>query len=294
MRRTKRTVALTMALAAATAPLLALASPAAAESTKTTTITQTAQNLPLDWLSLDAVTGTQLLQRAKQLLGKGYVPQALSVSNAANPQYTCVWVKDTASKVNVLQGLSSTDLTKTIAEQAKLGFQPELISGTGTGSDAVFAAVFEKTTEQVKSQLAMTKETFAKVNAEFSAAGYSIASLDVYGTVERPLYAAVWVAGAVSGSVQVTLGQTVEQRGQEFLAKARQGLRPIAMAVEPGKLITTVWAKGSSTGIKETLGLSKVTHTLKATQLRTLGYVPQSVDTEGGLISAIWVKNKTS
>jgi hypothetical protein len=289
MRSTKRAVALTTALAAATAPLLALASPALAEQPAKTT--QTVQNLPLDWLSLDALSGTQLVQRVKQLLGKGYVPSALSVSNAANPQYTSLWVKDATRKVNVLQGLSATDLSKRIQEQAKAGFQPSLISGTGSGPDAVFAAVFEKTTEQIKSQLAMTKETFAKVNAEFTAAGYGIASLDVYGTVERPLYAAVWVAGAATGTVQVTLGQTVEERGKEFLEKAKQGLRPVLMAVEPGKLYTTVWSKGSSTGLKEYLNLSKLTYTVKSTQLKTLGYKPTILSTEDNVIASIWSKS---
>ncbi|MGN9837517.1 hypothetical protein ACTMTI_05275 [Nonomuraea sp. H19] len=290
MRSKKRIVALATALAAATAPLLAIASPAVAEPTKTTT-TQTAQNLPLDWLSLDALSGTQLLQRAKQLLGKGYVPSALSVTNAANPQYTTVWIKDATSKVNILQGLTGTDLTKRITEQLKAGYQPKLISGTGTGANAVFAAVFEKTTNQVKSQLSMTKETFVKVNAELTAAGLSLASLDVYGTVERPLYAAVWVAGAAGGAVQVTLGQTLEQRGQELVAKTKQGLRPVLMSIEPGKLYTTVWSKGSATGVKEYLDLSKVTYTLQATKLKALGYLPQCLDIEGGTIAAIWSKS---
>ncbi|TMR25646.1 hypothetical protein ETD86_00525 [Nonomuraea turkmeniaca] len=289
MRRTQRMVALTTVLAAATAPLLAIASPAAAAPAKATT--QTAQNLPLDWLTLDALSGSQLLQRVKGLLSKGYVPSALSVSNAANPQYTSVWIKDTTRKVNVLQGLSTTNLQKTISDQLKAGFQPAMITGTGTGANAVFGAVFEKTTEQVKSQLGLTKETFAKVNAEFAAAGYSVASLDVYGTVERPLYAAVWVAGAATGTVQVTLGQTVEQRGQELLAKAKQGLRPVLMAVEPGKLYTTVWSKGSATGLKEYLNLSRLTYTLKATQMKALGYKPTILDTEGGVFAAIWSKS---
>jgi hypothetical protein len=285
-------VALTTALAAVTAPLLAIASPAAAEPAKTTAA-QSVQNLPLDFLSLDALTGTQLAQRVKQLLGKGYVPEALSVTNAANPQYTSVWIKDTTRKVNVLQGLSATNLQKTVSDQVKAGFQPAMITGTGVGAEAVFAAVFEKTTAQAKSQLNLTKEAFAKVNAELSASGYAIASLDVYGTVERPLYAAVWVAGAATGSVQVTLGQTVEQRGQELLAKAKQGLQPVAMAVEPGKLYATVWGKASETGLKEYLSLSRLTYTLQATKMKALGYQPTILDTEGGVFASVWAKAKS-
>ncbi|MBF8189738.1 hypothetical protein ITP53_29195 [Nonomuraea sp. K274] len=286
MRSTHRIVALSTALAVATAPL-AFASPASAAPAKTT---GTAQNLPLEWLSLPALGGTDLLQRVKDLLGKGYVPEALSVTNAANPQYLSVWVKDTTKKVNVLQDLSVTELPQRINEQLKAGFQPTKITATGTGADAVFAAVFEKTAGKVLSKLGMTKEIFTKVNAQQAAAGYGIASLDVYGTVEQPLYAAVWVAGAATGTVKVSLGQTVEERGKELLAMARQGLRPVVMAVEPGKLLTTVWGKGSSTGLKETLSLSRVTYTLKATQLKALGYRPEILDTEGGLFAAIWSK----
>jgi hypothetical protein len=255
------------------------------------TTTQAVQTQALDWLSLDALSGTALLQRVKDLLGKGYVPSALNVTNAANPQYTSLWIKDTTRKVNVLQGLSATDLPARIQEQVKAGFQPKLITGTGTGASAVFGVVFEKTTQLAKSQLSMSKETFAKVNAEFTAAGYSIASLDVYGTVEKPLYAAVWVAGAAAGTLQVTLGQTVEQRGAELLAKTKQGLRPVLMAVGPGKLYTTVWSKGSTTGLKEYLSLSKLTYTVKSAQLKALGYRPQILSAEDGVIASIWSKS---
>lgn len=286
--RTPRIVALTTAVAAAAAPMLALASPAIAEQRTTTTATAV-QSGPLDWLTY-TLNATQQLDRVKKLLSTGYVPQALSVSNAANPQYLSVWVKDATRKVNVLQGLSTTDLQKRIAEQLKLGYQPTAITGTGSGASTVFAAVFEKTTQKVQSKLAMTKDTFAKVNAQLSAAGFGIASLDVYGTVEKPLYAAVWVAGAATGAVKVSIGQTVEERGKELLAMARQGLRPVVMAVEPGNLITTVWSKGSTAGLKEYLNLSRVSYTLKSTQLKALGYQPTIVDTEGGRISSIWSK----
>ncbi|MEV0386434.1 hypothetical protein [Nonomuraea sp. NPDC050643] len=283
----KRAAALTAAVATATVPLLALASPAMAQQPAKTAAVQTQV---LDWLSLDALSGTALAQRVKELLGKGYVPSALNVTNATNPQYTSLWVKDTVGKVNVLQGLSATDLPKQIDQQVKSGFQPKLITGTGTGPSAVFAAVFEKTTQLAKSQLSMSKETFAKVNAEFTAAGYSIASLDVYGTVEKPLYAAVWVAGAATGAVQVTLGQTVEERGKELLAKTKQGLQPVLMAVEPGKLYTTVWSKGSATGLKEYLNLSKLTYTLKSAEMKALGYSPKILSAEDGVIASVWSK----
>ncbi|MFI6741382.1 hypothetical protein ACIBI9_51420 [Nonomuraea sp. NPDC050451] len=287
--RTPRTVAITAAVAATVAPLLAIATPASAQ--QSTETTKSVQSIPvLDWLSLDSLNPTEQLKKVKQLLGTGYVPEALSVTNAANPQYTSVWIKDATRKVSVLQGLSATDLPTRITEQAKNGFQPTMITGTGTGAGAIFAAVFEKTTEKVQSKLNMTKDVFASVNAQLSAAGFSVASLDVYGTVEKPLYAAVWVAGAASGAVQVTAGQTVEQRGKELLAKTKEGLRPVLMAVEPGKLYTTVWSKGSATGLKEYLNLSKLTYTLKATELKALGYRPEVLDTEGSTIAAIWSK----
>jgi hypothetical protein len=289
MRNTPRIVAVTTALAAATAPLLALSSPAIAEQPAKTV--QSVQSLPLNWLSFQGLTESAHLQRIKQLLGTGYVPSALSVTNAANPEYTSVWVKDATRKVNVLQDLSVTDLPKRITEEQKLGFQPTMITGTGTGAGAIFAAVFEKTTRKLQSKTDLTKDTLATVNTQLSAAGYSIASLDVYGTAEKPLYAAVWAAGAIAGTVQVTTGQTVEQRGRELLARAKQGLVPVAMAVEPGKLYTTVWGKGSSTGLKEYLQLSRVTYKLKSIELKGLGYHPTVVDVEDNVYAAIWSKS---
>lgn len=289
MRNTPRIVAVTTVLAAATAPLLALSSPAMAEQPAKTA--QSAQSLPLNWLSLQGLTENAHLQRIKQLLGTGYVPSALSVTNAANPEYTSVWVKDATRKVNVLQDLSVTDLPKRITEQQQLGFQPTMITGTGTGAGAIFAMVFEKTTRKLQAKTDMTKDTLATVNTQLSTAGYSIASLDVYGTAEKPLYAAVWAAGAATGAVQVTTGQTVEQRGRELLARAKQGLAPVAMAVEPGKLYTTVWGKASSTGLKEYLQLSSVTYKLKSLEMKGLGYHPIVTNVEDNVYAAIWSKN---
>ncbi|MCW2881427.1 MAG: hypothetical protein JWQ95_5527 [Sphaerisporangium sp.] len=289
MRSTPRIVALTTALAAATAPLLALASPAnAAQPTKTT---KTVQNLPLDWLTYQGLPGIDQLQRVKQLLQTGYVPSALSVTNAANPQYTSVWVKDATRKVNVLQDLSVTDLPKRVTEQLKGGFQPTMITATGSGPGAIFAAVFEKTTRKAQSKIGMTKDAFAAANAQLTAAGYSITSVDVYGTREKPLYAAVWAVGAIMGTVNVTMGQTVEQRGNELLARAKEGLRPVLMAIEPGNLYTTVWSKGSSTGLKEYLQLTRLTYTLKSTELQALGYRPTILDTQGSRFASVWSKN---
>ncbi|MEV1247992.1 hypothetical protein ACIBO2_56315 [Nonomuraea sp. NPDC050022] len=289
MRNTPRIVAVTTVLAAATAPLLALSSPAMAEQPAKTV--QSAQSLPLSWLSLQGLTESAHLQRIKQLLGTGYVPSALSVTNAANPEYTSVWVKDATRKVNVLQDLSVTDLPKRITEQQQLGFQPTMITGTGAGTGAIFAAVFEKTTRKLQSKTNLTKEALATVNTQLGAAGYQISSLDVYGTAEKPLYTAVWAAGAVTGTLQVTTGQTVEQRGRELLARAKQGLSPVAMAIEPGKLYTTVWGKANSTGLKEYLQLSSVTYKLKSLEMKGLGYHPIVTNVEDNVYAGIWSKN---
>ncbi|TDC11472.1 hypothetical protein E1267_00590 [Nonomuraea longispora] len=288
MRSARRIIAISTALAAATAPLLAVASPAAAAQPATTV----QQALPLDdVLPIQGLNPLQQLKRVKQLLKSGYVPQALSVTNAANPQYASVWVKDTTRKVNVLQGLSALDLQKRITEQLRLGFVPSIISGTGSGPGAIFAAVFEKKASgKAEAKVDLTKDAFQKLNTQLSGSGLSLASVDVYGTVEKPLYAAVWVAGAATGAVKVSLGQTVEQRGKELLAMAKQGLRPVLMAIEPGQLYTTVWSKGSTTGLKEHLNLNRVTYTVQNTKMKALGYTPVVLDTAGNTFAAIWSK----
>ncbi|MEO3793112.1 hypothetical protein ABGB14_23105 [Nonomuraea sp. B10E15] len=288
MRSARRIIAISTALAAATAPLLAVASPAAAQPATTTV----QRNLPLDdVLPLQGLNPLAQLKRVKQLLKSGYVPQALSVTNAANPQYASLWVKDVTRKVNVLQGLTAIDLQKRITEQLKLGYVPTIISGTGSGPGAIFAAVFEKKPSgKAEAKVDLTKGAFQKLNAQLSGAGLSLASVDVYGTVEKPLYAAVWVAGAATGAVKVSLGQTVEERGKELLAMARQGLRPVLMAIEPGQLYTTVWSKGPTTGLKENLQLSRVTYTLQNTKMKALGYTPVVLDTAGNTFAAIWSK----
>ena len=105
MRNAKRVAALTAAVATATAPLLALASPAIAEqSAKPTQPSRTCR-----WSGSRSTrsAGPSCCSAARPA-EQGLVPTALNVTNAASPQYTSLWTKDATRKVNVLQGLSAT------------------------------------------------------------------------------------------------------------------------------------------------------------------------------------------
>ncbi len=84
-------------------------------------------------------------QRFNALAPKGWRMISLSVhGDPGSPQYSAVWVKEAGPAYVATHDLPIGQYQKWFTDQTNKGFVPVLLSATGSGSNAIVAAVFEK------------------------------------------------------------------------------------------------------------------------------------------------------
>jgi hypothetical protein len=272
MRSTAKIAA--FAAAAVAAPMVAFASPAAAEQQAATVrpaaVAQSKQQADYPGLlTRVGLTVKQLLENVTKLLKMGYAPQSVSVSDALNPKYSVVWIKDKAkaAQTQLVPGLKGNQLLQKIAEMAKNGYSPLQISATGAGANAVFAVIFQKSAPPAQVKIGLTKAQFQALNAQLNAAGLVILSLNVYGTPNEPLYAGIWTPLGKLGEVRLTMDKTVEQHAEHLKNNLKQGLELLFVTIGPDGKLVGGWVKKNGDTLQKVVGLNGLGSKLQLNKL---------------------------
>ncbi|WP_067174576.1 hypothetical protein [Microtetraspora niveoalba] len=234
------------------------------------------------------VTAAQQAQKFHDLSGKGYVPVSLSISSG--PSYAGVWVKSPGVSWAMYQDMSSQGYQQRFDEYNAKGYQPTVVTATGSGDGARFAAVFVKKSGKFVARHNMTAAQFTSANASAVANGLAPASVDVYGTAAAPMYAAIWTANPSGVRWEVTVGKSFTEHEAEFRARVSNGYRPGYVAVGPGGTYTAVWRNDKIDGWFEYTGMSSSGYQSRFNELRSEGYFPAQVNSEDGKYAAIWTK----
>ena len=155
------------------------------------------------------VTGAEHQTRFNELAGQGYRMISLSVyGDPGDARYAAVWVQRPGPAWVAMHGRNSADYQAFFDTQTSQGYVPVLITATGTSSNAVFAAVFEKgisgpwiARHGMVSGPAATVGTFEYRNQSAVNSKLILRSLAIYGTAADRRYAAIWHAnpGYVKG-----------------------------------------------------------------------------------------------
>jgi hypothetical protein len=227
--------------------------------------------------------------KARSLMKQGYRPISFSVSNAANPRYAGVWVKDPGSQFAIYQDMSASGYQRRFNALRAKGFGPAVVSATGPARHPVFAAIWEKKSGKWMARHGLTPDEFRRLNRSADRDGYILTSVDAYGTPGDLRYAAVWSADSAGLSWTCTYGKTSSQNKREFDARLARGYRPTDIAVEPGGTYTTVWVK-DHTPFYAYQGMSASGYQNRFDKLNAKGYFPVQVDAEDGAYSGVWEK----
>src|SRR5690242_5552548 len=75
---------------------------------------------------------------------QGYRIISLSVYGGSDPRYAVVWVKSAGPAWQACRGRDGAGYQAFFDEWTGKGYVPRIVTATGSGSSAVFAAVFEK------------------------------------------------------------------------------------------------------------------------------------------------------
>lgn len=275
MRTAGKLAAVASLLAGGIAPVVAMAPAAVAQAAPA-------------YVGYHGVTGSQQVARFKELRGKGYRPLTVNVS--AGPRYAAVWTKGVSSADwQMYQGLSAAELQKRFDAARAKGLQPISLSATGSGDDAVFATVYDKRGGKFQSRVGLTAGQFATGNKQAAAQGYVLSSVDVYGTADKPLYAAIWSANP-GGAWYWTSGKSAAEHTAEFKARQAKGYRPTAVAVAPDGTYTAVWRKDGLRSWAHFIEMNGSGYQKRFDALKAKGLYPVQVNVENGRYAAIFVK----
>lgn len=148
------------------------------------------------------ISGADHQARFNQLSQNGYRMISLSVHGAPNDaRYTAVWVKRPGPAFVAVHGVSAAGYQTFFNQSTSQGYGPVLVSATGSASDAVFAAVFEKgivgpwmARHGIRSGPSANAGTFANLNLTARDQRMILRSLAIYGTATDRRAIAVWHA----------------------------------------------------------------------------------------------------
>lgn len=126
---------------------------------------------------------------------KGYRMISLSVyGGVSSPAYAAVWVKRSGPAYVATHGINAAQYQAFFNTWSKKGYVPVLISATGTASNAVFAAVFEKLDYSTWIARHDISETaFNKENENARKNNLILKTCTIYGSASAKRYAGVWV-----------------------------------------------------------------------------------------------------
>jgi CubicO group peptidase (beta-lactamase class C family) len=139
-------------------------------------------------------TAQQHQEAFDRLSRQGYRMISLNVySNPASARYNAVWVQRVGGAYLAFHGVADGDYQGRFDQAVASGYAPVLVSATGSGVGAIFAAVFEQGIPGPwLARHGLNGAAFEFTNAMAVQGGMALRSMAVYGSPGDPRYVAVW------------------------------------------------------------------------------------------------------
>ncbi len=201
------------------------------------------------------VTGAQHQTHFNTLAGQGYRIISLSVyGDPDDARYAAVWIKRSGPAWVAVHGVDAAGYQTFFNTQTAQGYVPVLVTATGTISNAIFAAVFEKgiagawsARHGMVSGPAATVGTFEYRNQAAVNSKMILRSVAIYGTAGDRRYAAIWHAnpGYVKGHLHTaetaSSYQTVFNAETQNAGYRLAGYRPAYVALAGDQVYCSVF-----------------------------------------------------
>ena len=200
--------------------------------------------MPVDFIAYHDRTSADHKIQLDKFGALGYRLVSLSVYNTAqNPLYAGVMVK----RANVVaqrefHDLNSAQIQQHFDEQAKQGFGPAIITGTGSAANPLFAAVFEPMSPIPFTRTALAGgdpgdiNTFQGCCAQAKKDGLILRWAGAYGDANAPRYIGIWVPNPDKVVWNADgINDSVDGLQQRFNAQTSGRARPALFTVSPSE-----------------------------------------------------------
>ncbi len=170
-----------------------------------------------------------------------------------------------------------------------MGYQPTMVTATGSGPDATFTAIWEKKAGRGTARHGIDTGQFSAANLNARRDGYIPVSVNVYGTSSSPRMVAVWAENPSRVSWTVTTSVPASEYQRVFDARVSAGYRPSVIAVEPGGMsYTTIWRNDKIGRWYAFHGMSAAQYQARFDEMTAKGLYPAWIDMENGVYAAIF------
>jgi CubicO group peptidase (beta-lactamase class C family) len=202
------------------------------------------------------VTGAEHQTKFNGLSSQGYRMISLSVyGTPGDARYAAVWVHRSGPAWSAVHGVDSAGYQSAFNNWTAKGYVPVIVSATGSGSDAVFAAVFEQgisgawmARHGMTSGPETSAGTFQNLNKTARDQKLILRSMAIYGSGNDQRYAAVWHSNPgflkwhvhpadTAGSYQTTFNAETQLPGYQLAA-----YRPAYVTMSGDQIYCSVFA----------------------------------------------------
>jgi CubicO group peptidase (beta-lactamase class C family) len=233
------------------------------------------------------------------LANRGYRMISLSIyGSASTPLYAAVWVLPRAGGAAWVSthGVDSAGYQSFFNTWSAQGYQPKIITATGSGAGIRFACVFEKDSTPYWARHNISESQFHTECAIAREQGHALATVDIYGTSTTPIYAASWRRNDAG----VDWGFAVSDANSyqlHFNAFAEAHCRPDFVGVSDGYRYVSVWHDDSIGAWAAYHGLDSATYQSTFNTLWNQGFYPLTLQGAGSgsgiRFAAVFVKTQT-
>ncbi|WP_157570124.1 hypothetical protein [Microtetraspora malaysiensis] len=169
------------------------------------------------------------------------------------------------------------------------GYQPTMVTATGSGSSASFIAIWEKKPGKFYARHGLSIPEFQLANNSFNANGYMPISVNLYGTPSDPRVVAVWAARPSGVFAHVTVSSSAAEYQSDFEYNVKRGFRSSAIAVSPdGKGYLAVWRNDSIGAWYSFHAMSAAQYQARFDEMTAKGLYPIWIDMENGVYAAVF------
>lgn len=196
------------------------------------------------WVARHGMTSSQYQAQFDALVNQGYRLNLVSgYTINGSDLYAAIWDKSTGPDWVAKHGLTSTEYQSAFNNYTSQGFRLKHVSGYAIGTDARYAALWEKSSGPAwAARHGLTADQYQSAFNAYVGQGYRLVLVDSYTVNGIDLYAAIWEQS--TGPAWVARhGLTSQQYQTVFNQLVSQGYKLICVAGNGSDLYAALWSQ---------------------------------------------------
>jgi CubicO group peptidase (beta-lactamase class C family) len=226
-------------------------------------------------------TASEHQAQFNSLVSQGFRIISLSVyGDEDNPRYAAVWVQKGGPAWVAFHGKTGDQYQEFFNTQTAKGFRPVIITASGSGSDIVYAGVFEKDTTPFIAKHGITQAQFVEQCESAQKNNNILRWASVYGAANNT-YAGIWEKNTNNVAWNYSLGDDSASYQNKFNVYTSVWVRPALVAVSANHKYLAVWYDNSIGDWTAHHNMTSQGYQAKFDELTSQGFFPIRVQAGG-------------